>query len=141
MAVVQTCPYCKGSMSSNLIWCPHCEKIYPATVTCFVCFQGMNNTEAIVKQTRQWEGIVIAYYHSSCHQQVLNEQTCPTCNYTFSEKEQKKFGRGDHILKTTCPNCGHQLGFFHCACLIRGFVGNDVGKNIPTQPLAFIELV
>ena len=128
MAVVNTCPSCNRSMSSDLTWCPHCEQIYPRIVTCFICYQELNNTESIVKRKKTE---VIAYYHPSCYGEVLKEQTCPTCNYTFSEQEQNKFGRKDqYLLQTNCPNCGQKaISFFYCVCQMRGFLGKDVGRE------------
>lgn len=123
MAVVNTCPYCNGSMSSDLIWCPHCEKIYPRNVTCNICFQAMNNVEAIVNKKKS---VVKAYYHPSCYREVLKEQKCPTCSYTFSEEGQNSFGKGDQILGTRCSNCGQGgITFFFCACEMKGFIGKE----------------
>jgi hypothetical protein len=121
MAVVNTCPYCNRSMSSDLIWCPHCEKIYPRTVTCDICYQAVNNTESIIKRKKT---VIKAYYHPSCYREVLKEQTCPTCNYTFLEQEQDRFGREPTWNYTSCPNCGHQvINFFHCGCQMMGIEG------------------
>jgi hypothetical protein len=124
MAVVNTCPYCHRSMSSDLIWCPHCEKIYPRLVTCYICYQAVSTTEAIVKRKRT---TAEAYYHPSCYREVLKEQTCPTCSYTFSEQEQNNFGGGDEYLDyTNCPNCGHRwIKFFYCPCEMKGIAGKD----------------
>lgn len=122
MAVVNTCPYCNRSMSSDLIWCPHCEKIYPRTVACYICYQAVNTAEAIVNRKRT---TVDAYYHPSCYREVLKEQTCPTCSYTFSEEEQNNFGQGDNYWNhTSCPNCGQRgIEFFDCSCRMKGFRG------------------
>ena len=125
MAVVNTCPYCNRSMSSDLIWCPHCEKMYPCTVTCGICFQAMNNVEAIVNKKKT---DVKAYYHPSCYREVLKEQKCPTCNYTFSEQEQEQFHRTYDSEPHRCPNCGDQrIRLFTCGCQMKGISGKAVG--------------